>query len=71
MQQYKTVKGVIQWKPSIEEIEDADANLEGFCLHCGDTVPGVDPDARQQICEICQKPKVYGPVELVMMGLYH
>lgn len=71
MQQYKTRNGVVQWKPSIEELEDAESNLEGFCLHCGDTVPGVEPDARRISCEICNKPKVYGPSELALMGLYH
>ena len=71
MQQYKTRKGVIQWKPSVEELEDADAYNEGFCLHCGDRVPGVEPDAVRMVCESCGQPKVFGASELALMGLYH
>jgi Zn finger protein HypA/HybF involved in hydrogenase expression len=41
----------------------------GWCLHCGEEVNGVEPDARKYTCESCGHPKVYGIEELLMMGL--
>ena len=69
MKQYKTRAGVVQWMPSIEELEDMDSHNEGFCLHCGDTVPEVEPDARKYTCECCGKAKVYGASELALINL--
>jgi len=40
---------------------------EGICLACGATAHGVEPDARQYVCEACGQPKVYGGEEIVMM----
>ena len=39
----------------------------GFCLACGSTASGVEPDARQYACERCNAKKVYGAEELVLM----
>lgn len=69
MKQYKNRAGVVQWMPSVEELEDMDSHNEGFCLHCGETVPGVEPDARKDKCETCELSKVYGACELAVMGL--
>lgn len=69
MKQYKNRAGVVQWMPSVEELEDMDSHNEGFCLNCGETVPGVEPDAHKDKCEICELHKVYGASELALMGL--
>lgn len=57
------------WKPSLAEVESADDNNEGFCLACGETEPGVEPDARRYECSACGEKMVYGGVELALMGL--
>ena len=31
----------------------------------------IEPDARKYTCACCDKPKVYGAEELLLMGLYH
>ena len=69
MKQYMNRAGVVQWMPSVEELDDMDSHNEGFCLHCGEPVPGVEPDARKDKCEVCELNKVYGASELALMGL--
>ena len=71
--QYKTKSGALQWKPSFKWIESVQRRdeYEGFCLACGETQDGVEPDARQYVCESCGARKVYGAEELGLMGLYH
>lgn len=44
-------------------------DYRGFCLACGKTAHGVEPDAREYVCESCGKPKVYGAEELLIMGV--
>lgn len=66
---YVTTTGLKQFKPSLKWIESADG--KGFCLACGKTQSGVEPDARKYVCVHCGKPKVYGNEELALMGLYH
>jgi predicted RNA-binding Zn-ribbon protein involved in translation (DUF1610 family) len=39
----------------------------GFCTSCGAEVDGVEPDAREYICEACGEPAVYGCEELLIM----
>jgi len=39
----------------------------GFCLACGKTAKGVEPDARKYECKHCHAHRVYGAEELVMM----
>lgn len=68
-QQYVARSGAKQWKPSIELAMILSENCEGFCLACGNTQSGVEPDARKYTCEHCNAEKVYGAEELVMMGL--
>lgn len=41
----------------------------GVCLGCGDEAYGVEPDARDYVCESCGEPKVYGMEEAVIMGV--
>lgn len=38
----------------------------GFCILCGLEVDGVEPDARQYLCDACGEPTVYGADELLM-----
>lgn len=56
-------------KVSLEQIVaavEADDNL-GFCLACGAEAYGVEPDARGYSCEACDKSRVYGAQELLIM----
>ena len=68
-QQYTARNGAKQWKPSIEYTMLLSEAYKGFCLACGKTQSGVEPDARKYTCESCGAPKVYGAEELVIMGL--
>jgi len=69
--QYTTRTGLVQYKPSFKQVQNMEDNMRGFCLACGKTQSGVEPDARKYECEHCGKPKVYGPEELVLMGLVY
>ena len=71
MKSYTTRSGARQFMPSIEEATEAADNNEGFCLACGHTQEGVEPDARKYTCDSCGMPKVYGAEELALMGLVH
>lgn len=71
MKPYITKTGAQQFKPSIEELQEMDANGEGFCLACGEVEDGVEPDARCYICSSCDAAKVYGAAELALLGLYY
>jgi hypothetical protein len=73
MQTYKAKSGKIQYRPSVGWLERAirgDAS-KGFCLACGATADGVEPDARRYTCEACDAPKVYGAEELLLMNICH
>ena len=71
MQERISAKGVKFHVFSVEELEDADNNGEGFCVACGESASGVEPDARRYECESCGERRVYGAGELAMMGLVH
>jgi len=71
MKTYKTKNGIIQYKPSENDLLNAIDNMGGFCLACGVEADRVEPDARRYTCECCNKAKVYGGEELLLMGLYH
>ena len=66
---YTAKNGAQQWKPSARWVQTADN--EGFCLACGETQDGVEPDARRYVCESCGAAKVYGNEERALMGLFH
>ena len=58
--------------PSAAELTDAieaDDNL-GFCIRCGESADGVEPDAERYTCECCEKPAVYGAEQMLLLGLY-
>ena len=44
-------------------------NYGGYCTQCGDEAAGVEPDARQYVCESCGERAVYGIEELLISGL--
>ncbi len=62
--------GRVKWVPemSSEEFVEVTEAYEGFCVVCGETASGVEPDAREYICECCGQPGVFGLEELMMMG---
>jgi len=39
----------------------------GFCLACGEDADGVEPDARNYICDACGAAAVYGAEEVLIM----
>jgi predicted RNA-binding Zn-ribbon protein involved in translation (DUF1610 family) len=49
----------------LEAVERDD--YSGFCLSCGDEADGVEPDAREYVCESCGESQVYGAPELLIM----
>jgi hypothetical protein len=64
--------GLVQYKPSfrwLQSVLEGESN-EGFCLACGETNDGIEPDARKYHCQCCNAPKVYGAENLLLMNLY-
>lgn len=49
----------------IEAVESDDSI--GFCTNCGEEHDGCEPDARDYLCESCNKPAVYGADELLFL----
>lgn len=43
--------------------------MAGFCIECGERHDNIEPDARQYLCEYCEKNTVYGAEEILLMGL--
>ncbi len=39
----------------------------GFCIACGASCDGVEPDAHDYECEVCGENKVFGAEELLVM----
>jgi len=62
--------GGVKWVPMMnsEEIMEVTEAYEGFCVVCGETASGVEPDSHEYICESCGQPGVYGYEELMLMG---
>lgn len=56
-------------KFTLEQIQDADDQQEGFCVECGVTRECCEPDAREYKCEACGQLTVYGAQELIIMEL--
>ena len=40
----------------------------GFCLACGEQASGCEPDARNYECQSCGRNRVFGAMEILMMG---
>lgn len=68
---YKARSGKMQFKPSLDLLQQMDDEGQGFCLACGEIVDGVEPDAVRYECEGCGEKKVYGASELVLRGLVY
>ncbi len=47
---------------AIEDDEDV-----GFCIVCGTEHTGIEPDARNYVCEECGEAEVFGAEEILMM----
>ena len=62
--------GCVKWVPEMtsEEFVEVTEACEGFCITCGETASGIEPDAHEYICESCGQPGVYGYEELMLMG---
>ena len=72
VKQYRSKSGHIQLMPSdalLTEIIEGE-NTAGFCLSCGETVEGVEPDAERDDCPHCGSAKVFGAENLLIRGLY-
>lgn len=41
----------------------------GFCLACGEEASGVEPDARDYLCEVCGATRVCGAEEILVSGV--
>lgn len=54
---------------TLQEIQQADEEMCGFCLDCGEMRDCVEPDARKYECEACGNNSVYGAQEILLMGL--
>ena len=70
-EKYTTKTGAQQFRPVLTQSSylAIAGDGTGFCLACGSEASEVEPDARGYTCEACEKPKVYGLEELLMMGL--
>jgi len=55
---------------SLDEIMNAieSGDYVGFCRNCGQEANGVEPDARNYVCEECGETEVFGAEELLIMG---
>jgi hypothetical protein len=57
-------KSVVTIEQVMEAIESGE--YAGFCLACGEQADGVEPDARNYLCESCGQRKVFGAEELLI-----
>ena len=48
----------------IEAVEEDD--LRGFCFSCGEEAHGVEPDAKNYVCEHCGVDEVFGADEALL-----
>lgn len=58
-----------QIKFTLEQIQEAMEQNEGFCVACGASNLCCEPDARNYTCEECDDDQVFGAEEIVLMGL--
>ena len=63
-----TKSGKRVFRPILTTQEFRESEDSGFCIACGETVYGVEPDARRHECESCGENRVYGLEELLIMG---
>ena len=51
-----------------EEYRSLVSEYGGFCLDCREEACGIEPDARNYLCESCGRESVFGAEELLLMG---
>lgn len=54
---------------TMEEFEEADESMSGYCIRCGAMRECCEPDARKYDCQECGQMTAYGAQELLLMGL--
>jgi len=54
---------------TLEDVQRANDEMNGFCLACGNEQGGCEPDARRYECEACGEKQVFGPHEILFMGM--
>jgi len=54
---------------TLEDVQRANDEMNGFCLACGFEQGGCEPDARRYKCEACGEKQVFGPHEILFMGM--
>jgi hypothetical protein len=54
---------------TLEDVQRANDEMNGFCLACGFEQGGCEPDARRYECEACGEKQVFGPHEILFMGM--
>ena len=54
---------------TLEDVQRANEEMNGFCLACGHEQGGCEPDARRYSCEACGEKQVFGPHEILFMGM--
>jgi len=54
---------------TVEEYQQHCDQYDGFCTSCEEwTVGGVEPDAENYTCEMCDEATVFGCEQLLIMG---
>jgi hypothetical protein len=63
-----TKSGKRVFRPVLTAQEFQESDNMGFCISCGETADGVEPDARRYECDLCGEDRIYGLEELLIMG---
>jgi hypothetical protein len=66
--QYSPEGKIIAKRFTLDALEEANENMEGFCLACGASREDCEPDARNYHCDSCGKNLVYGAEEIMLRG---
>ena len=53
----------------MHEIQEAIAASQGICLKCGELQDGVEPDAENYQCEVCDALAVCGIEQALLLGV--
>jgi len=71
MAQYKLHKSITERRVT-RAVLRSQTSLDdpGFCLACGKSAHGVEPDARRYVCESCGMKAVFGAEEVMMLHFY-
>lgn len=52
----------------VEDVEEAYNENIGYCISCGESHHGIEPDAEKYECESCGKETVFGAGSLLERG---